>query len=105
MKNDKQIAPQDRRTRVVENKPARPFPETEFDNSLRQGASPAGEVIDLGTEIGIHEKSAPGSGTAGNGSATGARRSGSASPGTPSPRRTGWSPRPHLPPKPRRGAP
>ena len=42
---------------VVKNKLAAPFRETEFDICYGQGVSQAGEVIDLGTEMGILEKS------------------------------------------------
>src|SRR5438045_1267523 len=45
------------RVKVVKNKLAAPFRETEFDICYGQGVSQAGEVIDLGTEMGILEKS------------------------------------------------
>jgi len=41
----------------VKNKMAAPFRETEFDVGYGQGISHAGEVIDLGVEAGILEKS------------------------------------------------
>ena len=45
------------RVKVVKNKMAAPFRETEFDISYGQGISRAGEVIDLGVEVGLLEKS------------------------------------------------
>ena len=45
------------RVKVVKNKLAAPFRETEFDVAYGQGISRAGEVIDLGVEAGILEKS------------------------------------------------
>jgi recombination protein RecA len=41
----------------VKNKLAAPFRETEFDVGYGQGISRAGEVIDLGVEAGLLEKS------------------------------------------------
>jgi recombination protein RecA len=45
------------RVKVVKNKLASPFRETEFDICYGQGISLAGEVIDLGVEAGLLEKS------------------------------------------------
>jgi len=45
------------RVKVVKNKMAAPFRETEFDVAYGQGISRAGEVIDLGVEAGVLEKS------------------------------------------------
>jgi recombination protein RecA len=45
------------RVKVVKNKLAAPFKETEFDVCYGQGISQAGEVIDLGVEAGLVEKS------------------------------------------------
>jgi recombination protein RecA len=45
------------RVKVVKNKLAAPFREVEFDIGYGQGISLAGEIIDLGVEAGILEKS------------------------------------------------
>lgn len=45
------------KVRVVKNKVAPPFKEAEFDIMYGQGISREGEVIDLGTSIGLIEKS------------------------------------------------
>ncbi len=45
------------RCRVVKNKLAPPFRETEFDILYGMGINKAGEIIDLGVEMGIVEKS------------------------------------------------
>jgi recombination protein RecA len=45
------------RVKVVKNKLASPFREVEFDIAYGQGISLAGEVIDLGVEAGLLEKS------------------------------------------------
>jgi recombination protein RecA len=45
------------RVKVVKNKLASPFREVEFDIAYGQGISVAGEVIDLGVEAGLLEKS------------------------------------------------
>jgi recombination protein RecA len=45
------------RVKVVKNKLAAPFKETEFDISYGRGISLAGELIDLGVEAGLIEKS------------------------------------------------
>src|SRR4051812_42038454 len=45
------------RVKVVKNKLAAPFRETEFDICYGQGVSCAGEIIDLGVEVDILEKS------------------------------------------------
>jgi recombination protein RecA len=45
------------RVKVVKNKMAAPFRETEFDVAYGQGISRAGEIIDLGVEAGVLEKS------------------------------------------------
>jgi recombination protein RecA len=45
------------RVKVVKNKLAAPFKETEFDVCYGQGISRAGEIIDLGVEAGVIEKS------------------------------------------------
>jgi recombination protein RecA len=45
------------RVKVVKNKVAPPFQETEFDVLYGQGISRAGEVLDLGVTLGLIEKS------------------------------------------------
>ena len=57
LKDGDQVTGNRTRVKVVKNKLAAPFRETEFDISYGQGISRAGEVIDLGVEVGILEKS------------------------------------------------
>ena len=57
LKDGEQVTGNRTRVKVVKNKLASPFRETEFDISYGQGISRAGEVIDLGVEAGILEKS------------------------------------------------
>ena len=45
------------RVKVVKNKVAPPFKQTEFDILYSEGVSKHGELIDLGVEVGIVEKS------------------------------------------------
>ncbi|MCK6549073.1 recombinase RecA [Myxococcota bacterium] len=45
------------RVRVVKNKLAPPFKEVEFDILYGQGISKAGELVDLGSDLGVIEKS------------------------------------------------
>jgi recombination protein RecA len=57
LKDGESIVGNRTRVKVVKNKLSAPFRETEFDICYGQGVSLAGEVIDLGTEMGILEKS------------------------------------------------
>jgi recombination protein RecA len=57
LKDGEQVTGNRTRVKVVKNKLAAPFRETEFDISYGHGISRAGEVIDLGVEAGILEKS------------------------------------------------
>jgi recombination protein RecA len=57
LKDGEQIVGNRTRVKVVKNKLAPPFRETEFDVAYGQGISRAGEVIDLGVEAGLLEKS------------------------------------------------
>lgn len=45
------------RVKVVKNKMAPPFKTTEFDIMYGQGVSKSGEIVDLGTELGVVQKS------------------------------------------------
>ena len=57
LKDGEQIVGNRTRVKVVKNKMAAPFRETEFDVGYGQGISRAGEIIDLGVEAGLLEKS------------------------------------------------
>jgi recombination protein RecA len=57
LKDGEQVTGNRTRVKVVKNKLAAPFRETEFDIFYGHGVSRAGEVIDLGVEAGILEKS------------------------------------------------
>src|SRR5213079_1307341 len=57
LKDGEQVVGNRTRVKVVKNKLAAPFRETEFDIFYGHGVSRAGEVIDLGVEAGILEKS------------------------------------------------
>ena len=57
LKDGEQVIGNRTRVKVVKNKMAAPFRETELDISYGQGISRAGEVIDLGVEAGILDKS------------------------------------------------
>ena len=57
LKDGEQIVGNRTRVKVVKNKLAAPFRETEFDVAYGQGISRTGEAIDLGVEAGILEKS------------------------------------------------
>jgi recombination protein RecA len=57
LKDGEQVTGNRTRVKVVKNKLAAPFRETEFDVCYGQGISRAGEVIDLGVETGVLDKS------------------------------------------------
>jgi recombination protein RecA len=57
LKDGEQVVGNRTRVKVVKNKMAAPFRETEFDVGYGQGISRAGEIIDLGVEAGVLEKS------------------------------------------------
>jgi recombination protein RecA len=57
LKDGEQVVGNRTRVKVVKNKLAAPFRETEFDVGYGQGISRAGELIDLGVEAGLLEKS------------------------------------------------
>ncbi|HEY2901952.1 MAG TPA: recombinase RecA [Polyangia bacterium] len=57
LKDGEQVVGNRTRVKVVKNKLAAPFRETEFDMGYGQGISRAGELIDLGVEAGLLEKS------------------------------------------------
>jgi recombination protein RecA len=57
LKDGEQVVGNRTRVKVVKNKLAAPFRETEFDVAYGQGISRAGEIIDLGVEAGVLEKS------------------------------------------------
>jgi recombination protein RecA len=57
LKDGEQVVGNRTRVKVVKNKLAAPFREVEFDMGYGQGISRAGELIDLGTEAGIVDKS------------------------------------------------
>jgi recombination protein RecA len=57
LKDGEQVTGNRTRVKVVKNKLAAPFRETELDIFYGHGISRAGEVIDLGVEAGILEKS------------------------------------------------
>ncbi len=57
LKEGEQVVGNRTRVKVVKNKMAAPFRETEFDVAYGQGISRAGEIIDLGVEAGLLEKS------------------------------------------------
>jgi recombination protein RecA len=57
LKEGEQVVGNRTRVKVVKNKMAAPFREAEFDVGYGQGISRAGEIVDLGVEAGLLEKS------------------------------------------------
>ena len=57
IKEGEQVVGNRTRVKVAKNKLAAPFKETEFDIAYGRGISLAGELIDLGVEAGLIEKS------------------------------------------------
>jgi recombination protein RecA len=57
LKDGDQVVGNRTRVKVVKNKLAAPFRETEFDVAYGQGISRVGEIIDLGVDAGVLEKS------------------------------------------------
>lgn len=57
IKNGDEIIGNQTRVKVVKNKVAPPFKKTEFDIIYNEGVSKSGELVDLGVEAGVVEKS------------------------------------------------
>ena len=57
IKNGDEIIGNQTRVKVVKNKVAPPFRKTEFDIIYNEGVSKSGELVDLGVEAGVVEKS------------------------------------------------